>query len=100
MNGFPQKGSFVWAVADLLHGDFKQSEYGRVILPFLVLRQLDQVLAPTRAILKAAEKHPPDSKKSGSTRRSPTPQRSSGSPWRAPPSRPPASSSRRSSGRA
>ena len=58
MNNFSQKVSFVWAVADLLRGDFKQSEYGRVILPFLVLRRLDQVLAPTRAaVLKADEKH-------------------------------------------
>ncbi|WP_331251195.1 type I restriction-modification system subunit M N-terminal domain-containing protein [Acidithiobacillus ferridurans] len=36
-------------MADLLRGDFKQSEYGRVILPFTVLRRLDCVLAPTRA---------------------------------------------------
>ena len=41
--------ALIWAVADLLRGDFKQSEYGRVILPFTVLRRLDGVLAPTRA---------------------------------------------------
>lgn len=41
--------ALIWAVADLLRGDFKQSEYGRVILPFTVLRRLDCVLAPTRA---------------------------------------------------
>lgn len=35
-------------MADLLRGDFKQSEYGRVILPFTVLRRLDCVLAPTK----------------------------------------------------
>jgi type I restriction enzyme M protein len=40
--------SLVWSVADLLRGDFKQSEYGRVILPFTVLRRLDCVLAPTK----------------------------------------------------
>lgn len=40
--------SFIWSVADLLRGDFKQSEYGRVILPFTVLRRLDCVLAPTK----------------------------------------------------
>ena len=33
--------SLIWSVADLLRGDFKQSEYGRVILPFTVLRRLD-----------------------------------------------------------
>jgi type I restriction enzyme M protein len=45
--------SLIWSVADLLRGDFKQSEYGRVILPFTVLRRLDCVLAPTKeAVLK------------------------------------------------
>jgi len=38
--------SFIWSVADLLRGDYKQSEYGRVILPFTVLRRLECVLAP------------------------------------------------------
>jgi type I restriction enzyme M protein len=41
--------SFIWSVADLLRGDFKQSEYGKVILPFTVLRRLDCVLEPTKA---------------------------------------------------
>jgi type I restriction enzyme M protein len=41
--------SLIWSVADLLRGDFKQSEYGRVILPFTVLRRLDCVIAPTKA---------------------------------------------------
>ncbi|GGP85716.1 type I restriction-modification system subunit M [Saccharothrix coeruleofusca] len=40
---------FIWSVADLLRGDYKQSEYGKVILPFTVLRRLDCVLAPTKA---------------------------------------------------
>jgi hypothetical protein len=40
--------SFIWSVADLLRGDYKQSEYGKVILPFTVLRRLDCVLAPPR----------------------------------------------------
>lgn len=40
--------SFIWSVADLLRGDFKQSEYGRVILPFTVLRRLDCVLESTK----------------------------------------------------
>jgi type I restriction enzyme M protein len=45
--------SLIWSVADLLRGDFKQSEYGRVILPFTVLRRLDCVLAPTKdAVLR------------------------------------------------
>ena len=40
--------NFIWNVADLLRGDFKQSEYGRIILPFTVLRRLECVLEPTR----------------------------------------------------
>ncbi len=39
---------FIWSVADLLRGDYKQSEYGRVILPLVVLRRLDCVLEPTK----------------------------------------------------
>ena len=41
--------AFIWSVADLLRGDYKQSEYGKVILPFTILRRLDCVLAPTKA---------------------------------------------------
>jgi type I restriction enzyme M protein len=41
--------SFIWSVADLLRGDYKQSNYGKVILPFKVLRRLDCVLEPTKA---------------------------------------------------
>ncbi len=40
--------SFIWSVADLLRGDFKQADYGKVILPFTVLRRLDCVLEPTK----------------------------------------------------
>src|SRR5687767_12539294 len=40
--------SFIWSVADLLRGDYKQSEYGKVILPFTVLRRLDCVLERTK----------------------------------------------------
>ncbi|HTO01553.1 MAG TPA: class I SAM-dependent DNA methyltransferase [Microthrixaceae bacterium] len=41
--------AFIWSVADLLRGDYKQSEYGRVVLPLVVLRRLDCVLEPTKA---------------------------------------------------
>src|SRR4051812_12841634 len=40
--------AFIWSVADLLRGDYKQSEYGKVILPLVVLRRLDCVLEPTK----------------------------------------------------
>jgi type I restriction enzyme M protein len=49
--------SFIWSVADLLRGDYKQSEYGKVILPFTVLRRLDCVLEDTKeAVLKEKQK--------------------------------------------
>jgi type I restriction enzyme M protein len=38
----------IWSIADLLRGDYKQSEYGRVIVPLVVLRRLDCVLEPTK----------------------------------------------------
>ncbi len=45
--------SFIWSVADLLRGNFKQSEYGKVILPFTVLRRLDCVLEETKGAVLA-----------------------------------------------
>ena len=51
--------AFIWSVADLLRGVYKQSEYGRVILPLTVLRRLDCVLEPTKeAVLERAEMLP------------------------------------------
>ncbi len=40
--------NFIWSIADLLRGDYKQSDYGKIILPFTVLRRLDCVLKPTK----------------------------------------------------
>ena len=52
-------GAFIWSVADLLRGVYKQSEYGRVILPLTVLRRLDCVLEPTKdKVLSAAASLP------------------------------------------
>jgi type I restriction enzyme M protein len=45
--------AFIWSVADLLRGDYKPADYGKVILPFTVLRRLDCVLAPTKAAVLA-----------------------------------------------
>ena len=47
-HGFSDKVAFVWRVADKLRGTFKQHEYGSVMLPLLVLRRMDAVLAPTK----------------------------------------------------
>ena len=45
--------SFIWSIADLLRGDYKQSEYGKVVLPFTILRRLDCVLEPTKEAVLA-----------------------------------------------
>ncbi|MGL4734276.1 MAG: type I restriction-modification system subunit M [Enterovibrio sp.] len=45
---FSQIAAFIWSIADLLRGDFKQSQYGRVILPFTLLRRLECVLEPSK----------------------------------------------------
>lgn len=59
VGNFSEKVGFVWSVADLLRGDYKQSEYGRVILPFTVLARLDLLLAPTKeAVLDQAARLP------------------------------------------
>ncbi|WHR57431.1 type I restriction-modification system subunit M [Acinetobacter haemolyticus] len=56
-NNFSQIAAFIWSVADLLRGDFKQSQYGRVILPFTLLRRLECVFEPSKAkVLEANEK--------------------------------------------
>lgn len=48
MTNFKDKANLIWEVADLLRGDYKQSDYGKVILPMTVLRRLDCVLAPNK----------------------------------------------------
>ena len=45
----------IWAVADLLRGDYKRHEYGQVILPFTVMRRLDAVMAPTRETVRTRD---------------------------------------------
>lgn len=47
--------SFVWSIAEILRGDFKQSEYGKVILPFVVMRRLDCILEGSKEAVIAAE---------------------------------------------
>ncbi|MBM9521122.1 SAM-dependent DNA methyltransferase [Desulforhopalus vacuolatus] len=45
--------AYIWSLADLLRGDFKQSQYGRVILPFTLLRRLEGVLEATKPAVLA-----------------------------------------------
>lgn len=56
-NNFSQTAAFIWSVADLLRGEFKQSQYGRVILPFTLLRRLECVLEESKdAVVAQADK--------------------------------------------
>jgi type I restriction enzyme M protein len=48
MNNTKETANFIWSVADLLRGDYKQADYGKVILPLTVIRRLDAVLAKTK----------------------------------------------------
>jgi len=48
MNNFKEKADLIWRVADLLRGDYKQSDYGKVILPMTVIRRLDCILESTK----------------------------------------------------
>lgn len=51
---------FVWSIAEILRGDFKQSEYGKVVLPFVVLRRLDCLLEDSKEAVLEASKGIPD----------------------------------------
>jgi type I restriction enzyme M protein len=48
MTNFKEKPNLIWAVADILRGDYRQSDYGKVILSMTVLRRLDCVPAPKK----------------------------------------------------
>ena len=63
MENYSQTAAFLWSIADLLRGDFKQSQYGRIILPFTLLRRMECVLEPTKDEVieqNAAQKSRPD----------------------------------------
>ncbi len=58
-NDIRSLGSFVWSIAEILRGDFKQSEYGKFMLPFVVLRRLDCILEGSKdGVLDAAGELP------------------------------------------
>jgi len=50
---FSELANFIWSVADLLRGDYKQADYGKVILPFVLLRRLECVLDDSREAVHA-----------------------------------------------
>ena len=53
MTDVKSHANLVWSVAERLRGTYKQSDYGKVILPLVVLRRLDQALAPTKETVVA-----------------------------------------------
>lgn len=56
MANIKESANFIWSIADLLRGDYKQSDYGKIILPLTVLRRLDCVLSTSKAeVLKKYE---------------------------------------------
>ena len=61
MSDIKNLGGFVWSIAEILRGDFKQSEYGKVMLPFVVLRRLDCLLQDSKQAVLEAEKSLPES---------------------------------------
>lgn len=54
-------GAFIWSIANLLRGTYKQADYGKVVLPFTILRRLDAVLEPTKDAVLAQAKQLGDS---------------------------------------
>ncbi|MBN1451272.1 MAG: SAM-dependent DNA methyltransferase [Anaerolineales bacterium] len=54
MNNLQDKIDLIWNLANLLRGDYQQRENADVILPLVVLRRLDQFMAPTRAAVRKA----------------------------------------------
>ena len=57
---FGEHIGFIWSIAELLRGDYKQSEYGKVVLPFTILRRLDCVLVPTKDAVQAQLENLPE----------------------------------------
>ncbi len=51
--------AFIWSIANLLRGTYKSADYGKVILPFTVLRRLDSALDSTKqAVLDTKKQNP------------------------------------------
>ena len=53
-----EAANFIWSVADeILRGTYTEGDYGKIVLPFVVIRRLDCVLEPTKqAVLDEAKK--------------------------------------------
>lgn len=57
MTDIANHANLIWSIAELLRGDYKQSEYGRVIQPLVVMRRLDQMMEEDRDAIVAEAKH-------------------------------------------
>jgi type I restriction enzyme M protein len=57
MTDINNHANLIWGVAELLRGDYKRADYGKIILPLVVMRRLDLVMEPTRdaVIVRAPE---------------------------------------------
>jgi len=53
MTDVKNHANLVWGIADLLREDYKQADYGKVVLPLVVIRRLDQTLESTKAAVLA-----------------------------------------------
>ena len=60
MTHFGEHVSFIWSIAEILRGNYKQSEYGKVVLPFTVLRRLDCVLATSKQAVLDQQQNLPE----------------------------------------
>lgn len=60
MSNPQQLADFIWRIADLLRGPYKRADYGKIILPFTILRRLDCMLEPTKDKVLAVKKTLPD----------------------------------------
>lgn len=60
---YNQLFSFIWNIAtDVLVYAFDKGEYKKIIMPMMVLRRIDVLLEPTKAILLAQKKMLDDNK--------------------------------------
>jgi len=48
--------AFIWSIANLLRGTYKAADYGKVVLPFTVLRRLDSALEGSKQAVLEAKK--------------------------------------------
>lgn len=48
------QADFIWKNAEDLWGDFKHTDFGKIILPFTLLRRLECALEPTREAVREA----------------------------------------------